>query len=337
MRAMRGQTVSDEEVVIRNSRCPDGVLLSVNARPLQDESGVLRGGVSVFRDITGRKQAEEALKDSEALYHALVENLPLNIFRKDLEGRFIFGNRRFCDTLAKPLRQIIGKKDADFFPGELAEKYRADDRWVLASGEVFETIEEHRPLDGKKLYVQVLKTPVQDSRGKTVGIQGIFWDITERKEAEEALRDSEERYRSVIAAMQDGIVLRDADGTFRACNKSAERILGLTAEQMKGRTTLNPGWQAIHEDGSPFPGESFPTAVTLRTGQPCSDVVMGIHKPTGELTWISINCQPLFREGEHSPYAVVASFEDITVPKRTEEMLKRTTAELARVQQQLHG
>jgi eukaryotic-like serine/threonine-protein kinase len=129
----------------------------------------------------------------------------------------------------------------------------------------------------------------------------------------------------------------DADGTFRACNKSAERILGLTAEQMKGRTPLNPGWQAIREDGSPFPGESFPTAVTLRTGRPCSDVVMGIHKPTGELTWISINCQPLFREGEHSPYAVVASFEDITVPKRTEEMLKRTTAELARVKQQLHG
>jgi PAS domain S-box-containing protein len=160
---------------------------------------------------------------------------------------------------------------------------------------------------------------------------GSVEDIHARKLAEEALRESEERYRSVIAAMQDGIALFDPDGHIRACNASAESILGLSADQMMGRTPHDPRWQAIHEDGSPFPGETHPPIVTLRTGQPCRDVIMGVHKPDGTLTWISVNSQPLF-QGDHTTLCgVVASFEDITDRRKTEEGLRRATAELARL------
>jgi eukaryotic-like serine/threonine-protein kinase len=330
-RVARGQEVNDTEVFFCHPKKPEGVLISMNARLLRGADGRVRGGVGVFRDVTERKRTEEALKDSEALYHDLVENLPLNVLRKDREGRFTFANKRLCATVGKPLEQLLGRKDADLFPLEFAEKYRTDDLRVIESGKSFETVEQHQSLSGKSMFVQTLKTPVHDAKGRIVGVQAIFWDITERKEAEEALRDSEERYRSVIAAMQDGIVLRDAAGAFLACNASAERILGLSAQEMKGRTPLNPGWRAIHEDGSPFPSESFPTARTLRTGKPCFDVVMGVEKPNGEPTWIWINSQPLFRPGELAPYAVVASFEDITDRKRTEELLKRTAEELERV------
>jgi two-component system cell cycle sensor histidine kinase/response regulator CckA len=137
--------------------------------------------------------------------------------------------------------------------------------------------------------------------------------------AGEALRASEERYGSVVAALAEGIVFMDADGGLRASNASAERILGLTAKQIGGRTTFDPRWRAIHEDGSPFPGDTHPITVSLRTGQPCSNVIMGVHKPSGELTWISINSQPLFRRGERTPYAAVASFFDITERKQLEE------------------
>ena len=153
---------------------------------------------------------------------------------------------------------------------------------------------------------------------------------TKLKQAEEekmrliaSLQESEERYRSAIAALQEGIVVHKADGTIRACNPSAERILGLSSDQINGRTCLDPRWRTIHEDGSPFPGEMHPAMVSLRTGQPISNAIMGIYKPNGTLTWISINSQPLFRTGETLPYAVVASFSDITQRKQAELELQQ--------------
>jgi PAS domain S-box-containing protein len=148
--------------------------------------------------------------------------------------------------------------------------------------------------------------------------------VLQRERDEEALRESEERYRSVITAMQEGIVLLGADGCIRACNASAERILGLSAGEMMGRTLLDSRWLVIHEDGSAFPGETFPVMETLRTGRPCSNVVMGVRKPSGELTWLSINSQPLLRSNEPTPYAVVASFSDITERKKTEVALRES-------------
>jgi PAS domain S-box-containing protein len=316
-RAMRGESVDEAEVLLQNPNKPQGVLLSTNARPLRDDQGELQGGVIVFRDITDRRKAEIALKNSEALYHTLVESLPLSIFRKDLEGRFIFGNQRFFETMGKPPEQVLGKTDMDLVSPALAEKYRRDDLRVIETGEIFEDIEGHQTAGGETRYVHVIKSAIHDAKGQVIGIQGIFWDVTERKKAEIALRESEERYRSVIAAMQDGIALFNADGTIYACNAAAERILGLSALEIKGRTPYDPRWRAIHEDGSPFPGETHPPIVTLRTGKPCYDIVMGIHKPDGTLTWISINSQPLVRPNETTPYAVVASFEDITDRKRT--------------------
>src|SRR5205823_5214398 len=82
--------------------------------------------------------------------------------------------------------------------------------------------------------------------------------------------------------------------------------------------------RAIHEDGSAFPGEAHPVMVTLRTGRACSNVVMGVRKPSGELTWISINSQPLIHGNDPTPYAVVASFADITERKNTEEALRES-------------
>ena len=133
--------------------------------------------------------------------------------------------------------------------------------------------------------------------------------------------------------MQDGILILDIDGSIRACNASAERILGLSADQIVRRTALDPNWKAIHEDGTPFPGETFPVRVTLRTGERCSDIVMGVYKPDGTLTWISINSEPLFEADGVTLGGVVASFEDITDRRHTEHALSEASLELAALRQ----
>ncbi|HYH46427.1 MAG TPA: ATP-binding protein [Thermoanaerobaculia bacterium] len=133
-----------------------------------------------------------------------------------------------------------------------------------------------------------------------------------KEAAESALRESEERFRAVVAALEEGIVLYEADGCISSCNSSACRILGLREDQLIGRTSRNPALQAVREDGSPFEPESHPATITLLTGLPCSRVVMGFERADGTLVWVSCNSRPLRRAGERDPYAVAVSFTDIT-------------------------
>jgi PAS domain S-box-containing protein len=156
--------------------------------PRRDDDGNVIGYDGLVRDITARKTAEEKLAKSEAFYHSLVESLPQHILRKDLAERFTFANQKFCQLLGKSLDQIVGKTDFDFYQPELAAKYQADDRHVLKAGRVFETVEVNQTPGGEQRYVNVIKSPIHDPEGKVIGIQGIFWDITERIRAEEELR-----------------------------------------------------------------------------------------------------------------------------------------------------
>jgi two-component system NtrC family sensor kinase len=137
--------------------------------------------------------------------------------------------------------------------------------------------------------------------------------LTLAAEREEASR--QKRHLEVLfAAMSEGVVVHNAAGAIVSSNAAASRILGLTVEQMNGRTSLDPGWRSIREDGSPFPGETHPAMVTLRTGQPCSNVIMGVHKPNGTLVWISINALPMKGDsGDRG--AVLCTFHDVTAMK----------------------
>jgi PAS domain S-box-containing protein len=288
-------------------------------------------------DITARKHFEEALDKERYLLQMLMDTVPDKIYFKDRESRFIRVNKDLAENCGlADAADALGKTDADFFTREHAEQARADECDILRIGRPIVAKEEKETwFDGRVTWASTTKLPLRDPEGHIVGTFGISRDITERKRAEETLRQSEERYRSVIAAMQDGILLLDPDGNIRACNASAERILGLSADQMLGRTPLDLRWGVIREDGSPLPDECRPPVVTLRTGQPCTNVIMGLRKLDGTVTWLSVNSQPLFHPDGTTLAGVVACFADVTDHRRTEETLRQTTQELNRLRLRL--
>ncbi len=143
--------------------------------------------------------------------------------------------------------------------------------------------------------------------------------ISERAVAVENAR----RLNVLFAAMAEGVVVQDGAGVITAANASAERILGLTVDQIAGRSSLDSRWRSVKEDGLPFPGEEHPAMRTLQSGEPSRDVVMGVHKPGGELTWISINALPLRGEDEQQPHGVVTTFHDISAIKAVQAATER--------------
>jgi len=136
----------------------------------------------------------------------------------------------------------------------------------------------------------------------------------------------EERYRDIIATghVQEGIVLHDVNGNIVFSNESATRILGVPVEQMQGAIPWHSPWRMIHEDGTPFPSHDLPTVVTLRTSIAQSNVIMGIVRGNGTVSWITTNCTPLTHAETDAPYGVVTSFIDITEWKRTKDALRES-------------
>lgn len=163
------------------------------------------------------EELERRVAERTALYQSLVDNLPLYVLRKDLEGRFTFVNNLMCQLLRKPADEVLGRTDLDFYPARLAEKYRRDDGRVVRSGEVLQEVEEHRTPDGKALFVEILKAPVRDGEQRITGTETVFMDVTARMEAERKLVHSERL--AAIGQMVAGVAheSRNALQQIQAC------------------------------------------------------------------------------------------------------------------------
>jgi sigma-B regulation protein RsbU (phosphoserine phosphatase) len=167
------------------------IWIAENCRAVRDRQGNLLYYEGTVEDITPQRQVEEALKHSESLYHSLVETMPQGVFRRDLHGRFTFANQTYAKYFKLKPEDLLGKTDFDQFPRELAEKYWRDDLSIMEKGETVEIIETTQPKGAtEREYHHVIKTPLRDESGKVIGLQGMVWDITEQKLAQEKIRQT---------------------------------------------------------------------------------------------------------------------------------------------------
>lgn len=314
---------------------PDGRELWIHHLATVTERGAggrCRRVIGVVRDITEQKRAETAVIESELRYRALFESAPEGIVLIGMDGRVYAANRvqarlygydspEQLNGLYTPL--LVAEKDRMRATLNMSAQLEGHDvpsrRYTLVRR------------DGTEFIGEVTSAPLRSPQHEMQGYLCLTRDVTALVESEAALRTSEERFRSLFAAMGEGVLVQDADGRVTACNACAERILGLSADQMTGATSTHAHWRAVHEDGSAFPGDLHPAMVTVRTGQACSHVVMGIYRPDGALVWVSMNAQPLVRDGESKPHAAVVTFADITDRRQMELDAVQSRQELAHI------
>jgi PAS domain S-box-containing protein len=177
------------------------------------------------------EERTRSLRESETLYQSLVETLPQHILRKDFQGRFTFANQRLCQILGRSLTEICGKTDFDFYPPVLAAKYQADDRGVMQTGQVLDLVEEYQQPDGQLRFVRAIKSPLYDPSGTVMGVQCIFWDITDQKRAEDQLR----QLARAVAQSPVSIVITDCCGNIEFVNPRFTQVTGYAADEVLGK------------------------------------------------------------------------------------------------------
>lgn len=262
---------------------------------------------------TEHKLRIELLQASENKYKELLENLPQKIFHKDKNSVYVSCNNNYARDLKIQPDEIAGMTDYDFYTKELAEKYRADDKRIMESGET-ECIEEKYIQNGQEVVVQTVKRPLKDEKGNTIGILGIFWDITERRQIEEALKESEERYRTIIEYSNDMIWTLDTEGHFLFFNKRSEEITGYKLEDWQGKSFA----PLIEKDDLTKVIGVFHKTMG---GDP-QQYEVSVKREDGSNITLLVNTAPIYSKGE--VVGTVSFGRDITERKKAEEQIKES-------------
>ena len=302
-------------------------------RVLRDQQGEPYALVGVSTDITDDVELREALRRAEVESRTLAENSPDIVFLIDRDMRLRNANTAYHEALrASGAREIaVGERHSiDDFTAETRSLWRAWYERAFA-GETVSAEYDFVTVEGDRREERVYFRPVVAEDGTVTGVVVTSRDVTTEHEATRLLQASEEQFRRLFETMDQGVVFQDAEGSIVAANPAAERILGLSLEQMLGRTSADPRWHAVREDGSPLPGEEHPITVARLTGRPVHGVLVGVRNEAEDSTrWILIDAVPQFRPGEERPYQTFAVFTDVTRQRRLEDQLRGLNEALER-------
>ena len=272
----------------------------------------------ILRQVDAKK-TQKQLELSEERFRILFNEAPLGYQSLDMDGRFLDVNQQWLDMLGYTREQVIGEWFGDFLSPEFVDKYRK--AFVDFKRKGYAQIELGMiTKTGEKLHIHFVGSVRLNEQGRPVRTHCILQDVTGQKQAQEELRESELKYRQLFETMTQGVVYQEADGAISSANPAAQRILGVTLEQMRGMTSMDPFWQVIREDGTELKGENHPSMIALRTGKPFGPFVLGVYQPKiKDHVWLSVKAMPLFRKGETVPHQTYALFEDITAERKAQQ------------------
>jgi PAS domain S-box-containing protein len=329
---LKGETVIGEELQIERG---DGTLgfVSVNAAPICAPSGEIVSGVAAFSDITERIAAAKALRQSEERLSLALDATGMGSCDMNAQtGAGTWSLQHFLILGYDPPESGAGPARLDMWQDRILPDDLPQVQQALEQARRDHSLCrcEHRIVradDDRLAWVNVLGRFNYDQSGVAVSFIGVIFDVTERKEAEQKLQDSELRHRLLFETSLQGILYMDAEDKILMANPAAQKILCKSQGELQGRAMSELGFQVEREDGSAFPPAEIPCTKALDTGKEVRDVVMSIsNSGTGARRWLSINAVPLFLEGAKRPYQVYATFEDITPRKEAEEALRASEA-----------
>ncbi len=322
VRTMRGESVDSAEVFIRNANVPDGRLLSITGRPLRGEDGTLQGGVVVLHDITERKRAEEALRQSEKRYHLLFDSNPHPVWVYDLQTLAILDvNHSALRDYGYSREEFLSLTIKDIRPPEDVPALLEDTKKAPPDTETA-SVWKHRKKNGTLIDVEITSHPLIYG-GRNARLV-VATDITTRKKAEEALRQSEERFRLLVSEVTDyAILMLDPEGGIASWNAGAERIKGYQAQEIIGQhfSRFYPAEDV--ERGKP----AHELKVAGERGR-FEDEGWRVRKD-GSRFWANVVITAL-RDGTGRLRGFGKVTRDITEHKRTEELIMRAKEEAER-------
>ncbi|MDD5135879.1 MAG: PAS domain S-box protein, partial [Candidatus Omnitrophica bacterium] len=281
-----------------------------------------------IRDITERRRTEgELTQAKEQQYRTLIENLPGKVFLKDRNSTYISCNENYAKDLKIRPEEIAGKTDYAFFPTHLAEKYRADDKRVMKSGET-ENLEEEYIIIGdylneaKRAVINTVKVPVRDKAGNVTGLFGLFWDITERKKAEEALRVSEKKIHAIFDQTFQFIGMMTTDGRLIEANRTAMQFAGIKESDCIGRFFWDTPWWTHSKE---MQDKLRDAVIKAALGE--SVFFEATHLAADKsVHYIDFSLKPV-RDQDGKVIFLIPEGRDITERKKAEEALRESESE----------
>jgi PAS domain S-box-containing protein len=303
-------------VALKNTcRHKDGrlVVFESSGVPFFDAEGRLRGYRGVDRDITERKRLEEILEREREELKLIIDSSPIIVFYKDTEGRFIRVNKTLAEALNMPEENFVGKTVFDLYSPQIARGMTDDDQEVIRSRRPkLKIIEQYESASGIR-WAQTDKIPICGKDGVPIALIGFAQDITERKRAEAALRESEEKYRDLVENINDILYATDEQGIVTYVAPAIESLSGYTTSEIIG----HPFSEFVYQEDLLLAREEF------------QEVVSGLVKAreyrmvnkSGVVRWVRTSSRPLFKESRFIGLRGVMT--DITDRKQAEEEVKR--------------